>query len=130
MCCAARRFRASQLLAATPNRNIVTTIITTITTPSQQHHHNTITSTPSHDHHTARYFQAVAGFTAPEVLLDAGPPTQSSSSPGSGSGSGSPGAAGNPLAGLFAKAAALFGRAASDPFYAVVAYKGFKREDA
>lgn len=56
------------------------------------------------------YFSAVAGFTAPEALTDDGsaPP------------------AGNPVSKLLQK---LWQSSQSDPFYAVVAYRNFKRTD-
>ena len=65
------------------------------------------------------YFQAVAGFTSPEVLLEVKAP-----------GGGAPPPAGRgPLDGLLRPLAALFARDGSDPFYAVVAHRNFKRED-
>jgi hypothetical protein len=63
------------------------------------------------------YFQAVAGFTTSEVLLEVKAPNGAA-----------PGAARGPLDALLKPLAALFTRAASDPFYAVVAYRNFRRE--
>ncbi|GBF91225.1 hypothetical protein Rsub_03545 [Raphidocelis subcapitata] len=63
------------------------------------------------------YFQAVAGFTTPEVLLEVKAPNGAA-----------PGAARGPLDALLKPLAALFTRAASDPFYAVVAYRNFRRD--
>ncbi|PNH11748.1 hypothetical protein TSOC_001390 [Tetrabaena socialis] len=66
-----------------------------------------------------QYFQSVAGFTAPEVL------TKVAKQDGGGGGGGG---GGGPLAAVLGPVAKLFQRSSSDPFYAVVAYRNFKRE--
>lgn len=70
------------------------------------------------------YFQAVAGFTEPEVLtkVELQPNSSSSGAPGG------LGALGGALAKALGPLGALFERSSSDPFYAVVAYRNFKRE--
>ncbi|KAI8463981.1 MAG: hypothetical protein J3K34DRAFT_129281 [Monoraphidium minutum] len=66
------------------------------------------------------YFQCVPGFTTPEVLLEVKAP----------GGAAPPAGGGGPLAALLRPLAALLQRGGSDPFYAVVAYRNFRREDA
>lgn len=58
------------------------------------------------------------GFTEPEVLLEVAP-----------SSGGAVGAAPDPLARLLRPLQQLFERGSADPFYAVVAYRNFRRED-
>lgn len=59
------------------------------------------------------YFQAIEGFTTPEVLTEV-----SGASPPQG------------VNGLFQAVQRLISRSTSDPFYAVVAYRNFKRSDS
>lgn len=76
----------------------------------------------------------MAGFTDPEVLLEVKPQPPNSTS---GGGAAATDGGGGPLDGLRRALAAagapllaLAGRASSDPFYGVVAYRNFRREDA
>ncbi|KXZ53254.1 hypothetical protein GPECTOR_7g1148 [Gonium pectorale] len=66
-----------------------------------------------------QYFQSVAGFTEPEVLTEVQPAGKAAAG------------AGGPLGALLGALGPLGGllrRSSSDPFYAVVAYRNFKRE--
>ncbi len=74
------------------------------------------------------YFQAVAGFTEPEVLTKVELQPGSSSSSSSGGAQGGVGALGAALAKALGPLGTLFERSSSDAFYAVVAYRNFKRE--
>ncbi|GLC34764.1 hypothetical protein PLESTM_000237500 [Pleodorina starrii] len=68
------------------------------------------------------YFQAVSGFTAPEVLTEVPKPGEGRQGAAGGSGA-------DLLSGLLAPLTRLLRRSSSDPFYAVVAYRNFRREE-
>ncbi|GIL54348.1 hypothetical protein Vafri_9917 [Volvox africanus] len=68
-----------------------------------------------------QYFQAVSGFTAPEVLTAVPRPADQQQQGRAGGGGFLKGLLNSPLA-------RLFRRSSSDPFYAVVAYRNFRRE--
>ncbi|GLI61477.1 hypothetical protein VaNZ11_003874 [Volvox africanus] len=68
-----------------------------------------------------QYFQAVSGFTAPEVLTAVNRPADQQQQGRAGGGGFLKGLLDSPLA-------RLFRRSSSDPFYAVVAYRNFRRE--
>ncbi|GFR47957.1 hypothetical protein Agub_g9761, partial [Astrephomene gubernaculifera] len=73
-----------------------------------------------------QYFQAVSGFTQPEVLTEVRQQLQQQES-GTAGRSGSNTSAGGLLSGLLAPLQRLFRRGGpSDPFYAVVSYREFK----
>ncbi len=71
---------------------------------------------------TFRYFRCIAGFTDPEVVLEVKTKDGATPSPLAATG-----LAGLPLLGPLLK---LMERSGGDPFYGVLAYRNFKREDA
>lgn len=91
--------------------------------------HAANTNSYGHTQLVSQYFSCVEGFTQPEVIKKVELPGAKTSKPGAAAG-GSGGALSSLPAALSSLLGKLLAGGGSDPFYAVVAYRNFRREDA